>query len=89
MAGHGSIFDLGGALMDGNAIDDARLAGVSARTAHEAASPQMPDKLLLENVARLDEEASIDGLVRHTHRSIMRECVPEANGDLARRPITA
>ncbi len=88
VAGDGTILDFGGSLADRDALDDRGPAWrLSTRPAHEPGAPQVPQELLLENVACLDEEASIDRLVRHAHRSIMRECVPEANGDLPWRPI--
>jgi hypothetical protein len=90
MPWEGSILDLGRALVDGDAFDDAGVPyGLSARPAHEAAAPKVPYKLLLKNVARLDEQAPVERLVRHPHRGIMRECVLQANGDLTRRPIAA
>jgi hypothetical protein len=86
----GSILDLGRALVDGEAFDDAGVPdGLSARPAHEAGAPEVADELLLKDVARLYEQAPVERLVRHPHRAIMRECVLEANGDLAWRPIAA
>jgi hypothetical protein len=44
----GSILDLGGALVDGDAFDDARArCGLGARPAHKAAAPEVAQEPLL------------------------------------------
>jgi hypothetical protein len=83
MARYGAILDFGRALMNGDAVHDGGVGiGPSARPAHKAAAPEMTQKLLLQYVTRLNEEASIDGLVRHPHETIMRERTLKANGNL-------
>jgi len=67
MSGHGAVLDRSGALADRYRILDlakpvALQAGVS-RAADRALRPQMLEQLLLQDVARLDEQAFVDRLV--------------------------
>src|SRR5512145_64512 len=88
MAGNGAILNFGWALPNRDAVHDRRVgAWPTAGPAHEAAAAQVREQLLLQDVARLNEEASIDGLVRYPHGAIMGEGLLKANGDLARRPV--
>ncbi len=89
MAGNGSILSLGGALMDGDSIHDAKSvrSARAAGVAHEARTAQMADELLFERSASLNEESAVDRLVRHAHGRIIGECSLEANRYLPGRPI--
>src|SRR5688500_8791771 len=88
MAGNSAILNFGWTLPNRDAIHDRRVgAWTRARPAHEATAAQVPEQLPLQDVACLNEEASIDGLVRYPHGAIMREGLLKANGDLARRPV--
>jgi hypothetical protein len=88
MTGNGAILNFGWTLPNRDAIHDGWVsAWMGTRPAHEAPAAQMTQQLLLQDVARLNEETPVDRLVGHPHKVIMREGMLQANGDLARRPI--
>lgn len=62
------------------------LLGVAAPSAHHPRSPQVLQQLFLQGPSGLDEEASVDGLLRHLVILIVRIRVLEPAGDLLWRP---
>jgi hypothetical protein len=91
VAGNGTILDLGRPIPDRDGIDDlpARLAcrRRSFAPPHDPAAAQMHQKLLLENATRLNEQAFVDRLMRHSHGAILGMPGAQPPGDLLRRPL--
>ena len=88
MAGDGSIFDLRRSFADGNGIDDLALgvpvnAGVP-RAANPPPRSQMPNQPLFQHSARLQEQAAIDGLVRHAQALVVPVVLLQPSGNLLR-----
>ena len=71
VAGNGTILDLRRSVPDRHGIDDLppRLPGCCRSSAppHDPAAAQMGQQLLLENAARLNEQAFVDRLMRYVH----------------------
>jgi hypothetical protein len=91
VAGHRAVGDLGRARPDRHRVHDlpAVLPGACRRPRPPQGPlrPQVSQQLLLEHAARLDEQAPVDGLVRHLHPLVLRERVAEPASDLFRRPV--
>ena len=76
MAGNGTIFDLRRAFPDRDGIDDPALGVPVNAGMPRAADPplrsQMPNQLLFQRSARLNEQAAVNGFVRHAQALIVR-----------------
>src|SRR5262249_29742204 len=75
----------------GNGINDLALgvpvnAGVP-RAADPPPRSQMPNQLLFQRSARLNEQAAIDGLVRHVQALVVRVVLLQPSGNLLWRPV--
>ena len=88
VTGYRPVFNAGRTLADRDGVGDSavmvRLHGVMARTAHHSGAPQMRHQFLLQGAAGLDEEAAIDGLVRHVTAHIVWIGALEPTGNLLR-----
>ena len=85
----GAILSLGGALADGDHIQDLPLSSLglcALGKAHLPPGAQMGCQLLLEHTARLDKETAIDRFMRYPHVWIVR-IMPQPACYLLRRPL--
>src|SRR6267378_7340017 len=57
------------------------------RTAYAALGPQMPHQLLFQHSSRLNEWATVNGFVGHTHALVIGILDLQPPGNLFRRPI--
>ena len=87
VAGHRSVFYLGGALADHDHVRDlASLLDPALATATPCARAQAAGQLTAQFAAALDEEGLVDGLVAHLHHRIVGELQAQARRDLLGRP---
>ncbi len=90
VTGHRTVLNRGRPLADryraGNAAVGIRLLRMTTPAAHHPGTPQMLQQLFLQGPAGLDEEASVDRLVRHLVVLVVRIRVLEPAGDLLRGP---
>src|SRR6185437_5078779 len=90
VAWYGAILNLGRPFADGNRIDNLSqpaLRGAALGLTHLPRCPQVRHQLLFQHTACLNEEASIDRLVRYLHAWVGRELLLQPAGDLLRRPL--
>ena len=86
-----TIFDFRRSLADRNGIDDLALrvpvnAGVP-RAADVPLRSQMPNQLLFQRSARLQEQAAVNSFVRRVQALIVRVGLLQPSGNLLRRPV--
>ncbi len=87
MTGNGAVGRLGGPLTNRDCIDNLT-SWLPSRTGMLGASefpprPQVLPQLLIENAPGLDEQALVDGFVRHVHL-VVRRARPEPARNLLR-----
>ncbi len=90
VAGHGTVLDLGRPFADGHRVNDLSqpvLRRAALGLAHLPRCAQVRHQLLFQHTAGLNEETSIDRLVRYLHVFIGRELPLQPAGDLLRRPL--
>src|SRR6202790_1999006 len=91
MAGNGTIFHFRRSFADGDGIDDPALgvpvnAGVP-RAADPPLRSQMPNQFLFQHSTRLNEQAAINGFVRHAEALVVGMLALQPSGNLLRRPV--
>src|SRR6266436_4706668 len=91
MTRYGAVLDFCGALSDGDGICDltARVFKDASvlRAAYAALGPQMPQQLFLQHSARLNEQATVNGLVGHAQALVFGILDFQPTGNLLRRPV--
>src|SRR6266404_4351889 len=91
MTRYGAVLDFCGALSDGDGICDltARVFKDASvlRAAYAALGPQMPQQLFLQHSARLNEQATVNGLVGHAQALALGRLGFQPSGNLLRRPF--
>src|SRR5580658_1996180 len=91
MTGDSAVFHFRRPFPNGDGIDDLT-AGLSAgsrvlRAADVALGPQMSNQLFFQHSPRLDEQATVNGLVGHAHALVMGTLGLQPSADLFRRPL--
>src|SRR4029453_11884139 len=89
VAGHGSVFGLGGPFADhylGRHVRPGLLPGPGSWDPKRPAGPQACDELALERTSALDVEGLVDGLVADPHGLIIGELDLQPLGDLLGAP---
>src|ERR1700730_7503607 len=91
MAGNGAVLNFRGPFPDGDGIDDLPTA-VSARrglprAAYTPLRPKVLNQLLFQHSSRLNEQAAVNGFVRHAHAFVLGIPPLQPSGNLFRRPI--
>src|SRR3989442_13720974 len=91
MAGNGTVLNFRGPFPDGDGINDLT-AGLSAdtrvpRAAYTPLGPQVPNQLLFQRSARLNEQTAVNGLVGHAHTLVVGILGLQPSGNLLRRPV--
>ena len=86
-----SVFHFRRPFADRDGIDDLT-PGLSAgrcmsRAAHAPLRSQVVDHLFFQYSPRLDEQAAVDGLVRHSHALVIGILSLQPSGNLFRRPV--
>src|ERR1700716_1191454 len=81
-----SVFHFRGPFTDRDGIDDLA-AGLSAdrcmeRAAHAPLAPQVLHQLLFQHAPRLEEQASVNGLVGHAHALVVGILCLQPSGNL-------
>src|SRR6266481_823257 len=91
MTRYGAVLDFCGALSDGDGICNltARVFKDASvlRAAYAALGPQMPQQLFLQHSARLNEQATVNGLVGHAQALVLGILGFQPSGNLLRRPV--
>src|SRR5690348_10309101 len=91
MPWNGTILGLRGTFPDRDHVTDLTSPwpriGVMAAATQGAAAAKVRSKLFFQHSARLDEQALVDRLVRHSHTLIVAELPCKPAGDLLRRPL--
>src|SRR5271156_1775941 len=91
MTGNSAVLNFRRSFSDRDGIDDltARLSARSTllRAADAALGPQMSNQLSFQRSPRLDEQATVNGFVRHAHALVLGILGLQPSADLFRRPI--
>src|SRR6266705_3622123 len=91
MARYGAVLNFSGPFPDGDGIHDltARVSKDTRvlRAAYAALGSQVPQQLFFQHSSRLNESASVNGLVGHTHALVIGILDFQPPGNLLRRPI--
>src|SRR6204780_392866 len=91
MPGNGAVLDFCGSFSDGvglgdltaRVFEDARVL----RAAYAALRPQVGNQLFFQHSAGLNEQATVNGLVRHAHTLVAGILGRQPSGNLFRRPV--
>src|SRR6266404_1776676 len=91
MTRYGAVLNFSGPFPDGDGIYDltTRVSKDTRvlRTADAALGPQMSNQLFFQRSPRLNEQATVNGLVGHAQALVMGILGLQPSGDLFRRPV--
>src|ERR1017187_8716864 len=91
MTGNSAVLDFCRSFPDGDGIDDltARLSADmrALRAAYAALGPKVPNQLFFQYSSRLNEQATVNGLVRHAQALVLGILDLQSSGNLFRRPV--
>src|SRR5271170_277627 len=91
MTGDSAVLNFRWSFSNGDGIDDltAQLSARSRmlRTADAAFGPKMSNQLSFQHSPRLDEQATVNGFVRHAHALVLGILGLQPSADLFRRPL--
>src|ERR1700722_3987674 len=91
MAGNGAVLDFCGPFPNGDGIDDLTTA-VSTdtrmpRAAYAPLGSKVLNQLFFQHSSRLNEQAAVNGFVRHAHALVLGILNLQPSGNLFRRPV--
>src|SRR6266849_37691 len=91
MTGDRAVLDFRRSFSNRDGLDDltARLSADTSvlRAAYAALGPKMSNQLFFQHSPRLDEQATVKGLVGHAHTLVMGILGLQPSGNLFRRPV--
>ena len=91
MTRNGAVLNFSGPFPDGDSLGDltARVSKDTGvlRPAYAALGSQVPDQLFLQHSAGLDEQATVNRFVGHTHALIIAILDFQPSGNLFRGPV--
>src|SRR3984893_15156146 len=91
MTRYGAVLNFRGPFSDGDGICDltARVAKDTSvlRAAYATLGSQVPKQLFLQHSSRLNEQATVNGFVGHTHALVIGILGFQPTGNLFRRPV--
>src|ERR1700731_2592832 len=91
MTRYGAVLNFRGPFSDGDGICDltARVSKDTSvlRAAYATLGSQVPKQLFLQHSSRLNEQATVNGFVGHTHALVIGILGFQPAGNLLRRPV--
>src|SRR6202047_3327481 len=91
MTRYGAVLNFRGPFSDGDGICDltARVSKDTSvlRAAYATLGSQVPKQLFLQHSSRLNEQATVNGFVGHTHALVIGILGFQPTGNLFRRPV--
>src|ERR1700731_4458741 len=91
MTRYGAVLNFRGPFSDGDGICDltARVSEDTSvlRAAYATLGSQVPKQLFLQHSSRLNEQATVNGFVRHAHALVIGILGFQPSGNLFRRPV--